>query len=101
LPWSAIAAPSPAPVSAEPKRVFVLGGVDGRQVGNLPKATALPNDIIYFDVERGAWRHWPEAWRQPIVTIPAVRVETGWVIASGETMAGKRTTQVWEWQPEL
>lgn len=97
LPWSAIAAPSPAPVTAAPARVFVLGGVDGRQAGQLPRDTRLPDDILYFDVAARAWRLWPEPWPQPVVTAPAIRVGDRWIIVSGETMAGVRTPEVWSW----
>ncbi|MDB6170484.1 MAG: hypothetical protein JWM88_3348 [Verrucomicrobia bacterium] len=97
-PWSALAAPSPAPVTSAPDRVFVLGGVDGRQVGHLPRATALPNDIIYFEVAQNRWRHWPEPWPQPVVCVSAVERDSRWIVVSGETMAGKRTTDVWGWR---
>ena len=98
LPWSAIAAASPAPITKTPPRIFMLGGVDGRQVGNLPRATSLPNDILYFDVQRNAWRHWPEPFPQPVVCVSAVEAGADWIIPSGETMAGKRTTEVWVWK---
>ncbi|MDB6092759.1 MAG: hypothetical protein JWM32_321 [Verrucomicrobia bacterium] len=100
LPWSAIAASSPAPVTESPARVFVMGGVDGRQVGNLPRATVLPNDIIYFDIAGNQWKHWHEAWPMPVVCIPAVEIDAGWLLASGEIMAGKRTTETWLWRIE-
>jgi len=99
LPWSAIAAASPAPVSQDPPRVFVLGGVDGRQVGHLPRTVALPNDILAFDVATGAWTLRPEAWPKPVVCVPAVASDAGWLIASGESMAGVRTTEAWSWVP--
>jgi N-acetylneuraminic acid mutarotase len=98
LPWSAVAAPSPAPVTADPPRVFVLGGVDGRQAGRLPRDTRLPDDILVFDVAQHAWRLWPEPWPDPVVTVPAVESKDGWIIASGETMAGQRTTRASTWQ---
>lgn len=98
LPWTAIAAPSPAPVTTSPARVFVLGGVDGRQVGNLPRATSLPEDIIYFDVAQHAWKLWPQAWPGPVVCICAVDTPAGWILPTGETMAGHRTTDVWSWR---
>ena len=97
LPWSAVAAPSPAPVSAAPARVFVVGGVDGEQVGRLPREAPLPNDILYLDVARGEWRLWREPSPQPVVTIPAVPWAGGWTFVSGETGAGRRTPQVWHW----
>lgn len=98
LPWSAIAAPSPAPVTSKPARVFVLGGVDGRQAGLLPRATRVPEDIIYFDVAGHAWRLWREAWAGPMVTIPAVAVGAEWFFVTGEPMGGVRSTEAWAWQ---
>lgn len=98
LPWSVIAAASPAPVSEKSGRVFVLGGVDGRQVGKIPRDSSLPGDILYLDVVANEWRHWQERWPTPIVCIPAVEMGNEWVIASGELMAGVRTTEVWAWK---
>ena len=98
LPWSAIAAPSPAPITENPPRVFVLGGVDGRQVGQLPRTTQVPHDLIYFDVARHVWRHWPERWPHSVVCASAIASGREWIIPSGETMAGKRTTEVWAWR---
>lgn len=98
LPWSALAGASPAPVTESPARVFVLGGVDGRQAGKLPRDIALPDDIIYLDVESNQWRHWHERWPTPVVCIPAVKLGQEWIIPSGESMAGVRTTEVWAWQ---
>jgi len=99
LPWSAIAAPSPAPVALAPAGVFVLGGVDGRQAGRLPRATRVPEDILFFDVARHAWRLWPQPWPEPVVTTPAVPGDEGWIFVSGETMAGQRTPAVLVWRP--
>lgn len=98
LPWSALAAASPAPVTSVPPRVFVLGGVDGRQVGKIPRSTQVPHDIIYLDVERNVWRHWPERWPNSVVCASAVASQGEWIIPSGEIMAGKRTTDVWAWR---
>lgn len=99
LPWSVLAAPSPAPVTEHPQRVFVLGGVDGRQVGKLPRASLVPEDIIYFDVAHHRWSLWPERWTAPVVTAPAFASEGEWILVSGETMAGKRTRVVQAWRP--
>lgn len=98
LPWSSLAGASPAPVTENPPRVFVLGGVDGRQVGKLPRDIALPDDIIYLDLLRNEWRHWPERWPTPVVCLSAVRLGEDWIFSSGELMAGVRTTEVWAWQ---
>lgn len=97
-PWSAIGAPSPAPVTVAPARVFVLGGVDGRQAGQLPRDTRLPADILYFDATANGWRLWPEPSRHPVVTAPAVQSGDEWIIVSGETMAGVRTPLVRSWR---
>lgn len=99
LPWSVLAAPTPAPVTTNPARVFLLGGVDGRQAGLLPRDTRVPEDILCFDVARNEWLLWHEPWPEPVVTAPAVEVEGRWIFVSGETMAGKRTTVVQSWQP--
>ena len=98
LPWSAIAAPSPAPVTEHPPKIFILGGVDGRQVGHLPRAVALPSDILYFDVGSKSWKLQPEPWPMPIVCCPGIESSGEWVFPTGESMAGKRTTQVWSWK---
>ncbi|WP_157693919.1 hypothetical protein [Opitutus sp. GAS368] len=101
LPWSVVAAPSPAPVSPRPGRVFVFGGVDGRQVGKTPRDRRVPEDIIYFDVTRHEWRLWSEAWLEPVVSAPIVSVGNEWVFVSGETMAGHRTMAVTAWRPGI
>lgn len=99
LPWSVIAAPSPAPVTIAPERIFVFGGVDGRQVGKLPRDRRVPEDILYFDVARHAWHLWTEAWPEPVVSSPPVPFGAEWVFVSGEIKAGHRTTAVTAWQP--
>jgi N-acetylneuraminate epimerase len=97
LPWSVIAAPSPAPVSSG--RIFIFGGVDGRQVGKVPRDRRVPEDIIYFDVARHEWLLWQETWPEPVVSAPSVRMGNEWVFVSGEIKAGHRTTAVVGWQP--
>ncbi len=98
LPWSAVAAASPAPVAPGPGRIFVLGGVDGTQVGKLPRESPLPDDILVFDVAWNEWRLWPEAWPTPVVTVPAVALGEEWVVVSGEIKPGRRTTEAWAWR---
>jgi N-acetylneuraminic acid mutarotase len=96
-PRSAIAAPSPAPVSDG--RVFLLGGVDGRLVGKQPRDTRVPGDIVWYDVKAQTWQAWDESWPDPVVTAPAVAHGDAWIFVSGETMAGVRTSHVWSWRP--
>ncbi len=100
MPHSAIAAPSPAPVSPVASRIFLLGGVDGRLVGKQPRDTRVPDSIIFFDAASGDWNTWPQRWPDPVVTAPAVLWEGGWMIVSGETMAAVRTPHVWAWKAE-
>ena len=99
LPWSVIAAPSPAPVTAVPARIFVLGGVDGTQVGRVPRESALPDDILYYEAASNEWKLWTEPWPTPVVTVPAVPMGGEWAFVSGEIKAGTRTTDAWAWRP--
>ncbi len=98
LPWSVVAAPSPAPVATGPDRVFIFGGVDGRQVGKAPRDRRVPEDILYFDVARNEWHLWNEAWPEPVVSSAPVPFGNEWIFVSGEIMAGKRTTVVRAWR---
>ncbi len=101
LPWSAVAAPSPAPTTRSPARVWVLGGVDGRLAGKQPRDTRVPNHIASLDVSTGRWIESAARWPDPVVTAPAVAFAGEWWIVSGEIMAGVRTTGVWSLRPEL
>lgn len=99
-PWSATAAPSPAPAFTSTPGFFILGGVDGAQAGKLPRETLLPNDILFFDIEKWDWSLWPQAWPQSVVTSPAIPWKNGWIIPSGEPRGGVRTPNVWYWEPD-
>jgi N-acetylneuraminate epimerase len=98
-PRSVVAAPSPAPVTAEPARAIVLGGVDGRLVGHQPVGTRVPAEILVYSADREKWESVPERWPAPVVTGPAVQVGEEWLIVSGEIMAGIRTDEVWAMRP--
>ncbi len=98
MPHSALAAPSPAPVSPDGKRIFLLGGVDNRLVGKQPRDTRVPDGILIFDVTTGNWHESAERWPDPVVTTPAVKSGDAWVFVSGEIMAGVRTPHVWRWR---
>ena len=100
LPWSTVAAPSPAPVLSEPSGIFLLGGVDGTQVGQLPRSAPLPDDILHYDVQRDTWRLWPAPWPHAVVCVSAVPWDRGWVFVSGESGAGRRTFRVLHWTPQ-
>ncbi len=98
MPHSALAAPSPAPVSADGKKIFLLGGVDSRLVGKQPRDTRVPDGILVFDVATASWHESAERWPDPVVTAPAVKSGDHWVFVSGEIMAGVRTPHVWRWR---
>jgi len=93
-----VAPPSPAPVTTSPARVFLLGGVDGRQAGKLARDVRLPDDILYFDVARHEWRLWGERRPDSVVTVPATQVGNEWLIISGEILGGVRTVNNWAWR---
>lgn len=99
LPWSAVAAPSPAPVDTGEKGFFVLGGVDGEKIGRLPREAPLPDNILRYDLAGDCWQVWPEKWPHPVVTAPAVPWAGGWAFVSGESGAGRRTPRAWHWTP--
>jgi len=80
-----------------PGRIFILGGVDGTQVGRVPRDAALPDDILCYEADRNSWNLWTEAWPAPVVTSPAVALNGDWAIVSGEIKRGQRTTDVWAW----
>jgi len=98
LPHSTLASPSPAPVSVDGKRIFLLGGVDNRLAGKQPRDTRVPDGILVFDVTTGSWHESAEQWPDPVVTTPAVKSGDHWVFVSGEIMAGVRTPHVWRWK---
>jgi N-acetylneuraminate epimerase len=100
LPRSAIAAPTPAPVSVQSSRIFVLGGVDGRRAKTQPRDARVPDDILYFDVSAHAWKTWRQPWPDAVVTTPAVQLGREWVFVSGEITSGVRTPHVWAWNLE-
>jgi len=100
LPHSAVAAPSPAPVSPAAGCIFILGGVDGRLAGKQPRETRVPDEILAFDAGQGTWRTLPQRWPDPVVTAPAVSWRGEWIFVSGETMAAVRTPHVWAWRTD-
>lgn len=100
MPWATVAAPSPAPVTLEPPRFFVLGGVDGAKPLAGRAGMELPNHILCFDLAEQRWRTWTASWPHPVVTSPAVKLGARWIIPSGEIAPGVRTPRVWEWLPD-
>jgi N-acetylneuraminate epimerase len=97
MPHSVVAAPTPAPVSANGQRIYLLGGVDNRRVGKQPRDTRVPDEILVFDTATATWHEATGRWPAPVVTTPAVRWNDAWVFVSGEIMAGVRTREVWSW----
>jgi N-acetylneuraminate epimerase len=97
MPHAAVAAPTPAPVSANGQRIYLLGGVDNRRVGKQPRDARVPDGILVFDTATATWHEAAGRWPAPVVTTPAVRWNDAWVFVSGEIMAGVRTREVWSW----
>jgi N-acetylneuraminic acid mutarotase len=73
--------------------------VDGRQVGQMPRDSRVPEDILYFDPGRNEWLLWNETWPGSVVCSPTVCRDNEWIFVSGETMADHRTTAVAGWRP--
>jgi len=99
LPHSVVAAPTPAPVNPVAGRFFVLGGVDGRNVGKQPRETRVPDAILSFAPAENRWQVEPGRWPSPVVTAPAFLFGDEWIFVSGEMRAGVRTPEVWAWKP--
>ena len=100
LPRAAVAAPSPAPTVGSGS-LLILGGDDGSQVGNDPRAHrgfARPGLRYHLLTDR-----WATAEAPPlsVVTAPVAPTDNGhFVIVSGELHPGVRTPAVQSFAPE-
>lgn len=93
LPRAAVAAPTPAP--ERHRRLYLLGGDDGRSAG-LPPAghPGFPRDVLCYDVQADQWRtEGPMPFSH--VTTSVVPWGRGLVIPSGEIRPGVRSPAVW------
>lgn len=95
LPRAAIAAPSPAPITAS-GQLLVVSGDDGlRAQLNGPDHPGFPLDILAYDPAADRWQ---TAGGSPFsrATAPTVLWRGQWVIASGELKPGYRSPEVWQ-----
>lgn len=97
MPRSTIAAPTPAPMTQDGDRIYLLGGVDGSLAGKQPKGTRVPDGILYFDISTETWHEYEESWPESVVTTPTVKWHDQWVLVSGEIKSGVRSPHVWTW----
>lgn len=93
LPHPVQAAASPAPVSQG--FIFLIGGVDGTQIGNPPKEfSQVPQQILAYSISEKKWR---KAGNAPVgrVCVSTARWGDAWILPSGERSAGVRSPEVW------
>jgi N-acetylneuraminic acid mutarotase len=95
MPYSAVAAPTPAPV-VEGSTFLIIGGDDGSQANFQPKDKhpGFPKRILAFDTDRNCWT---VAGETPVsrATLPAVTWQDLIVLPSGEARPGVRSSEVW------
>lgn len=97
LPHAAAAAATPLPVSVNGD-LFVIGGVDGKQLGLDPRTyPKVPRRIQSFSKASQSWHILAEA------PIARVGVHTAsrdglWLLPTGESSAGTRSPEVWSLQ---
>ena len=97
LPYSVVAAPSPAPADAS--RFYLLGGDDGSQVGVVPdKHRGFKKEALCYDLKTEKWAKAGKL-SAPRVTVPCVLWGKSWVVPSGEMRPGVRSSEVWAFTP--
>lgn len=92
LPQALAAAPSPAPPS---QHGFVLvGGDDGKQIGQDPKThRGFRTEILEYDTAKNRWSVFGQV-SSPRVTTPCVTWQELDVVPSGEIAPGRRTPEM-------
>ena len=95
LPFAAVAAPSPAPMTKSGKFIL-LGGDDGSRVGFKPPEDhpGFSSSALIYDPGTDEWNA-DTALRISRVTVPVAAVADGFVLASGEVRPGVRSPEVW------
>ncbi len=102
MPRAAVAAPSPAPFSAD-GRFLILGGDDGSLVGlqQLDQHPGFPKSAILYD---SIADHWPSSIPLDVsrVTTTIVRHQDSYILPTGEVRPGVRSPDVWKfrWNPQ-
>jgi N-acetylneuraminic acid mutarotase len=97
LPYSVVAAPSPAPVDR--KGIYLLGGDDGVQAEIAPdKRRGFRNSALFYNPALDQWTQ-TGTIRAPRATLPCVFWNNSWVLPGGEVRPGIRSPDVWSWTP--
>lgn len=93
VPFPSVAAPSPIPLFNQ--RPLLLGGDDGRQVGQDPaRHRGFPKHSALLVKPQNRWQPGP-IFLPAVVTAPVVQTPFAAVIISGETRPGIRSPAVW------
>ncbi|MFM8571924.1 MAG: hypothetical protein ACKOAU_10035 [Pirellula sp.] len=89
-------AASPGPAMVDGKRLWILGGDDGLQIGALPSEhRGFSKKILGFDFEANRWTESSQELPFSRVTVPMTPWRGGWLIPSGEAKPGIRSSEVW------
>lgn len=95
LPRAAVGAASPGWLHGG--RLLVVGGDDGSQVGGDPlKHRGFCRDVLAYDLSTAQWSRLAELKAEVPVTLPAVCVDGGCILVSGEIRPGVRTPTVFK-----
>jgi N-acetylneuraminate epimerase len=98
LPYSIVAAPSPAPSDA--KGICLLGGDDGSQINVDPiKHRSFNNKQLRYEIKNNRWVE-SGTFPPACVTAPCVYWNGKWAVISGEVRPGIRSPEVWSFEPE-
>lgn len=94
LPFTAAAAPSPAPVVQN--QIFLLSYDDGSRAALAPSPShpGFSGSVITYDTKHDAWTIAGIA-AAAHVTLPAVQWKSRWILPSGEVRPGVRSPDVW------
>jgi N-acetylneuraminate epimerase len=99
LPYSVVAAPSPAPV--DKTGFYLLGGDDGIQSANPPdKHRGFRNSALLYNQTSKRWTQ-AGTIAAPRATLPCVFWNNSWVLPGGEVRPGIRSPDVWSWTPGM
>ena len=93
LPAPSVAAPSPLPLANN--QPLLLGGDDGRQVGQNPQThRGFPKHTFQLQRSENSWHRGP-AFEPAVVTAPVVNTPAASIVISGEIRPGIRSPAVW------
>jgi hypothetical protein len=95
LPYSVVAAPSPAPV--DQNGIYLLGGDDGVQAATPPeKHRGFGSSALLYNQKLKQWAL-AGTIAAPRAALPCVFWTNGWVLPGGEERPGIRSPEVWSW----